>query len=148
MPSEEHEPPKPIPQAPACPLAAIPPPGPAPRDPGRAGLGRSRPSGCVFRILRGTRGARQGPLPWLALPEGGAAGPRARLSWRPRSPLQRLGRRGGLTRGSQPRWKGLLGVLSQRATKGLRGPRVRSGFSLMLLGVVSPQTQLRFKKVG
>lgn len=85
VPSEEREPLKPIPQAPARPLAAIPLPGPTPRDQGRAGLGFSRLSGCVSAPLLAP-GARQGPLPWLAPPEGGAAGPR--------SPLQRLGRRG------------------------------------------------------
>lgn len=153
MPSEEHEPPEPIPQAPACPppsprAAAIPLPGPTPWDQGRAGLGLSRLSGrvCTRRVVPG---ARQGPLPWLAPPEGGAAGPRARLSWRPRSPCKDWGVREP-SRGTKPGLKGLPGFLSHRATKGFRGQRVRSGsgFSLMLLIVVSPRLMYASEKWG
>lgn len=86
-----------------------------------AGLGLSRLSGCVS-ASRVAPGARQGPLPWLAPPEGGAAGPRARLSWRPRSPLQRLGRQGGLT-GNQAPIEGAAGRIVPPSHKGLQGTK-------------------------
>lgn len=100
MPSEEHEPPKPMPQALACPPGRNSTARPHPAGPGPRGAGAQPPLRGRFRISRGT-GARQGPLPWLAPPEGGAAGPRAQLSWRPRSPCKGWGAREDL-RGTKP----------------------------------------------
>lgn len=82
MHSEEHEPPKPTPQTPARARAAIPQPGPTPWDSGRAGLGVSRGWSCASPSRAASPAPASARCRGSAPPEGGAAGPHARLSWR------------------------------------------------------------------
>lgn len=122
MPSEEHEPPKRIPQAPAWPLAAIPLPGPTPRDQGRArGAGAQPPLRVRFRVSRGTR---RPPGPAAVARSAGRGRRRAARPalLAPALPLQRLGRPGGLT-GNQAPIEGAAGLIVPPSHKGLQGTK-------------------------
>ena len=120
VPSEEHEPPKLIPQAPARARAVIPLPGPTLWDKGRVGLGLNHQSGCVVAARACV--APQHPLGPAAVARSAGWG-RCR-AMRPAVPapvlsLQRLERPGG-PRAKQAPVEGAARSLASQSHKELR----------------------------